>query len=83
MRCVRRLPPLGGGLGWGYITPLHHRHFFAMGDIKTILRSVRRFGETKQVYRIQDVGLSLSVKSYKAVEFGRKLQTRLANVAVV
>lgn len=45
MRCVRRLPPFGGGLGRGYIYALHHRHFFAVGDIETVLGSERRFCE--------------------------------------
>ena len=83
MRCVRRLPPLGGGLGWGYITALYHRHFFAVGDVERVLGSVSGFGEREQIDSVQHIRLALSVESHEAVEFGGKLQTRLAYIAII
>ena len=54
-----------------------------MRDVQTILTCKRRFGKTQQIDRVQDIRFALSVESDEAVEFGTKLQTRLADIAVV
>ena len=54
-----------------------------MGDVEGVLGGESGLGEREQVDRVQDIRFALSVQSNEAVEFGRKLQTCLADVAVV
>ena len=39
--------------------------------------------EAAHVNAFEDIGLALSVQSHKAIEFGCKLQTRLAYIAII
>ena len=54
-----------------------------MGDVERVLGGESGFGEREEVNRVQDVGLSLSVETDEAVEFGGKLKRGFADVAIV
>ena len=65
------------------VIPLNECQFLAMRDIQTVLTRKRRFGKTQQIDRIQHIGFTLTVQTYKAVELGSKLQTRFMDIPVV
>ena len=54
-----------------------------MGDIQAVLGGKSRLRKTQQINCVQDICFALPVQPYKAVEFGGKLQTRLAYIAIV
>ena len=54
-----------------------------MGDVEGVLGGEGGFGEREQVDSVQDVGLALAVESHEAVEFGRKLKSGIADVAII
>ena len=62
---------------------LHECHFFAVRNVQTVLACEGGFGKTQQIDRIQDIRLALSVEADEAVEFGGKIQTRFAYVAII